>query len=357
MKKIGVMIGHFEPLHLGQVRSVLHSCGQVEQLFLLVTPHPQPNPDFNIALKNKARWLSMAFADLPFVKVALLPNLVKPTFDDVFDKNHDDLDVAEVNAVLGQILQDVPQLRQGLADDEPPILFVDEAHPLAKLDLALPVITTPRQSAFNSIKIHANPALYWDVIHPQARPDYTKTIAIVGGESSGKTTLLHKLANYYGASFSLEMGRIFVETDLGGTELGMQYSDYPLMASDHEQAIRHAKQLATAPLTLVDTDFVTTQAFCEVYEGKTHPFLTACIDEFRLDYTLMLASNVAWVADGMRSLGSDNERQSFEHRLKSIFARHQISPFYIDNPDYHQRFLQAVDFIDKVVFKRYTEKG
>ena len=84
---------------------------------------------------------------------------------------------------------------------------------------------------------------------------------------------------------------------------------YPLMASDHEQALRQAKEKATAPLTLVDTDFVTTQAFCEVYEGKTHPFLTACIDEFRMDYTIMLASNTEWVADGMRSLGQSRATQ------------------------------------------------
>lgn len=47
------------------------------------------------------------------------------------------------------------------------------------------------------------------------------------------------------------MGRVFVETDLGGTG-GYAYDDYPLMASDHEQAIRAAKQLAPAPLTLVN---------------------------------------------------------------------------------------------------------
>lgn len=133
----------------------------------------------------------------------------------------------------------------------------------------------------------------------------------------------------------------------------MQYSDYPLMASDHEQAIRQAKEQATAPLTLIDTDFVTTQAFCEVYEGKSHPFLTACIDEFRLDYTLMLASNTTWVADGMRSLGASEQRQSFENRLKGLFKQHDIATFYIDNPDYHQRFLQAIAFIDNQIFKNY----
>lgn len=346
MQNIGFMIGHFEPLHLGHVQSILHACGQVKQLYLFVTPHPKQNPNFPVKLKDKARWLTQAFADLPFIHTVLLPDVITPTYED----DHNCLNVDNANAILSNLLARFEFLTDS---SDKPILFVDETHPLVNLPLVVPVQTTPRQTTFNSSKIHQNPALHWQAIHPKARPDYTKTIAIVGGESSGKTTLLHKLANHYGASFCLEMGRIFVQTDLGGTELAMQYSDYPLMASDHEQAIRQAKEQATAPLTLIDTDFVTTQAFCEVYEGKSHPFLTACIDEFRLDYTLMLASNTTWVADGMRSLGASEQRQSFENRLKGLFKQHNIATFYIDNPDYHQRFLQAVGFIDNQIFKNY----
>ena len=348
MQSVGFIIGHFEPLHLGHIRTILHASGQVKDLYVLITTHPEPNPNFCIDIKDKARWLSMAFADLPFVHVGLLPDIITPTYED----NHDNLSVADVNQVLANILQRFPALSDA---SQPPVLFVDETHPLVGLSLIVPLVTTPRQHGFNSSKIHNNPALYWSAIHPQARGDYTKTVALVGGESSGKTTLLHKLVNYYGASYALEMGRLFVQTDLGGTELGMQYDDYPLMATDHEQAIREAKRLAPAPLTLVDTDFVTTQAFCEEYEGKTHPFLSACIDEFKVDYTLMLANNTPWVADGMRSLGSDDQRSRFENRLKQIFARHHIKPLLIDSANYHARFLAAVALIDQHIFHHYQD--
>lgn len=335
MTEIGLMIGHFEPFHLGDMRQILHASGQVKDLYVFVTPHPTSNPNFNIQLKDKARWLTTALADLPFIHVELLPDVILPDSD-----NQLELSVAEINTILQQLSAKLPTK---------PVLFLAEDNPLVQLDLIMPIKTMPKQP-FNSKQILSNPALHWSVIHPQCRPSYSKTVAIVGGESSGKTTLLHKLVNYYGASYALEMGRLFVETDLGGTELSMQYSDYPLMASDHEQAIRHAKQIATAPVTFVDTDFVTTQAFCEEYEGKSHPFLTACIDEFKLDYTIMLASNTVWVADGMRSLGSQEQRNRFENRLKSIFSQHHIQPYFIDNADYHQRFLQAVAFIDKHIF-------
>ena len=354
MKEIGLMIGNFEPLHLGHVRSILHASGQVKTLYIFVTPHPKPNPNFTINLKDKARWLTMAFTDLPFIHIELLPDM--PVLDYLDGSITPSVELAvsqqDVDNYLSQLLQRFAYLTE---TGEKPVLFLDEKHPMASLPLTLPVMTTPHQAAFDNAKIHANPALYWSLIHPQARESYTKTITIVGGESSGKTTLLHKLVNYYGASYALEMGRVFVETDLGGTELGMQYDDYPLMATDHEQAIRAATKLAPAPLTLVDTDFVTTQAFCEEYEGQTHPFLTACIDTFKMDYTILLANNTPWVADGMRSLGSQSQRERFENRLKQIFERHQITPHYIDSPDYHERFLQAVALIDKLVFFDYQD--
>ncbi len=340
----GLMIGHFEPLHLGQMRSILAAAGQAKSLHIVIIEHPSPHPDFDISLQDKARWLQMACADLPFIHLHISEEIALPIHDNFTDVA---IDVATTNTKLSHILNELQ-----LSDDT--ALFVADNHPIAqdaiRSQLNIPILTTPLQPEFDSYAIASDPVAHWSAIHPQARGDYTKTIAIVGGESSGKTTLVHKLANYYGASFALEMGRIYVGTDLGGSEIGLQYSDYGPIALDHAEAIRQAKMNATAPLTIVDTDFVTTQAFCEEYEGRTHPFVAACIDEFRLDYTVMLDNNTPWVDDGMRSLGSAEARGRFEQRLLAIFARHHIEPHLIDAPDYDTRYREAVAFIDKHIY-------
>ncbi|WP_366521841.1 multifunctional transcriptional regulator/nicotinamide-nucleotide adenylyltransferase/ribosylnicotinamide kinase NadR [uncultured Psychrobacter sp.] len=340
----GLMIGHFQPLHLGQMRSILAAAGQVKSLYIVITSHPAPHPDFDITLKDKARWLQMACADLPFIHLHISEEIALPIHDDFSDVA---IDVTETQAKLTHIAHELE-----LPDDT--ALFVAENHPIAqeavKSQLSMPVLTTPLQSEFDSYAIASHPIANWAAIHPIARANYTKTVAIVGGESSGKTTLVHKLANYYGASFALEMGRLYVVTDLGGSELGLQYSDYGPIALDHAEAIRQAKINATAPVTIVDTDFVTTQAFCEEYEGRTHPFVDACINEFRLDYTVMLDNNTPWVDDGMRSLGSAEARGRFEQLLLDIFARHNIEPHLIDAPNYDTRYHEAVAFIDKYIY-------
>ncbi|WP_201591550.1 multifunctional transcriptional regulator/nicotinamide-nucleotide adenylyltransferase/ribosylnicotinamide kinase NadR [Psychrobacter fozii] len=354
MYDTGLMIGHFEPLHLGQMRSILYAAGQAKTLHIIVMAHPSPHPNFTITLQDKARWLQMACADLPFIHIHTTNEIELPLHEHLYNANEDvsanddvTIDIAASNAKL-QRLANVLDLPTEA------VLFIAENHPLTQSDvqdqLLLQVVTTPLQPDFDSYEIARDPVAHWSAIHPQARVDYTKTVAIVGGESSGKTTLIHKLANYYGASFALEMGRLYVSTDLGGSEVGLQYNDYGPIALQHAQAIREATANATAPITIVDTDFVTTQAFCEEYENRTHPFVAACIDEFRLDHTIMLDNNTPWIDDGMRSLGTPEARGRFEQRLIDIFARHHIEPYMIDEPDYDARYQQAVLFIDQYIY-------
>lgn len=346
MQKSGLMIGHFEPLHLGHIRSILQASGMVEVLHIVITRHPNPNPAFPVTLQDKARWLQMACSDLPFIKIHILDDFSFPVHDNIEDIT---INIDAYNAKIDYI-KDKFQI------DEDNVLLVTEGHPLSKeavtSTLNTKVVTTPLHPEFDSVAIHYSPIANWDIIHPEARGDYTRTVAIVGGESSGKTTLVHKIANYYGADIALEMGRLYVGSDLGGTEEGLQYSDYAPIALDHAHAVREAVYQAKSPVTIIDTDFVTTQAFCEEYEGRTHPFVTACIDEFRFDHTLFLKNNTPWVDDGMRSLGTDNARDRFEARLTDIFNRHNIKTYPITSPDYFERYQDAIAYIDRHIFNQ-----
>ncbi len=346
MQKSGLMIGHFEPLHLGHIRSILHASSIVEVLHIVITQHPNPNPKFPVTLQDKARWLQMACSDLPFIKIHICDDFSFPVHDSIEDIA---INIDAYNAKINYI-------EDKFAIEEDNVLLVTEGHALSKpavtSALSIDVTTTPLHPEFDSTAIHYNPIENWDIIHPEARGNYTRTVAIVGGESSGKTTLAHKLANYYGADLVLEMGRLYVGTDLGGTEEGLQYSDYGPIALDHAQAMRETLYQAQAPITLVDTDFVTTQAFCEEYEGRAHPFVTACIEEFRFDHTLFLSNNTPWVDDGMRSLGNYNARERFENRLTALFERHNIETHRITSPDYFQRYQEAIAYIDQHVFNK-----
>lgn len=106
----------------------------------------------------------------------------------------------------------------------------------------------------------------------------------------------------------------------------MQYSDYGKIALGHAQydfAVKYANKVA-----FIDTDFVSTQAFCLKYEGQEHPFVQALIDEYRFDLVILLEDNTPWVADGLRSLGSSVIAE-FQTLLVSLLRENEIDFVHI----------------------------
>ncbi len=59
------------------------------------------------------------------------------------------------------------------------------------------------------------------------------------------------------------------------------------IALGHAQYIDFAVKYANK-VAFIDTDFVSTQAFCLKYEGREHPFVQALIDEYRFDLVILL---------------------------------------------------------------------
>lgn len=328
---IGLLVGQFEPLHLGHLQDINVAAGRCDTLHIIITPSEHQNKTKR-TLQDKARWVQVACAHFDFVKVHTSSSLELPIKGDYVRG------VLPDRLMIEQVLTKVVDDSAGRAKV---IMFAkDNANDESTLAI----------NEYDELDISTDPILHFDKLAPSAKSDYVQTVCIVGGESSGKTTLVHKLANHYGATVALEMGRLYTHSDLGGTEIGLQYSDYVPIAINHAQAIRHAKIHATAPIVLVDTDFATTQAFCEEYENRTHPVVATLTDEIRMDLTIYLDNNVKWVADGMRRLGSQKQRSRFANRLLTVLDRHDIKPVMIDDADYHQRYLQAVSLIDDKIF-------
>ena len=335
-----VLIADFSPLTLIHLDDIHHAGGHADTLHLIVrTPAIRPLPSGRTpTLADAVRWVQVACQDYPFVKVHTWASLgVDDSALGVADFDYQTCHQASTaEHTIGQLHA---ILADKLASDHL-LIFIKQG-----ADLSHRALRTLAPHPYDDLAIHEKPLTHFHKLHPACRAFYTQTVCIVGGESSGKTTLLHKLANHYGASFALEIGRLYTHTHLGGSELALQYSDYTPIATRHAMAISDACAQACAPVTLIDTDFITSQAFCEVYEKRTHPVLTALADEMRMDFTIYLDNNVAWVADGMRRLGGD-ARTAFASHLLALFEQHQIPVHIIDDADYHKRYLQAVALID-----------
>ena len=197
-------------------------------------------------------------------------------------------------------------------------------------------------------QIRENPFRYWEYIPTEVKPFFVRTVAVLGGESSGKSTLVNKLANIFNTTSAWEYGRDYVFSHLGGDEMALQYSDYDKIALGHAQYIDFAVKYANK-VAFIDTDFVTTQAFCKKYEGREHPFVQALIDEYRFDLVILLENNTPWVADGLRSLGSSVDRTEFQSMLVEMLEANNVEYVHVEESDYDSRFLRCVELVKKMM--------
>lgn len=325
--RIGILMAEFAPLHLGHLADINYAAGQVDTLHIVITPCPAPHGRKIPTLQDVTRWLQNSCQDFGFVKIHHTDSLALPKFDAHFDYTKDTQGQDSLTAVIQALGLDTPEIFSKTATDP---------------KLALP------KTPYDTLAIKTQVLRHFACLAPACRYFYTHTLAVVGGESSGKTTLVHKLKNHYGTSVALEMGRLYSDSHLGGSELALQYSDYTPIATLHAHAIDTARLSATAAVTLIDTDFVTTQAFCETYEGRSNPVVEAYIQDYRLDSTLYLDNNVKWVADGTRRLGGSH-RTAFAEKLLSLYEKYDIDLYKIDHPDYHIRYEQAVAYIEHLL--------
>ncbi|EDK14227.1 nicotinamide-nucleotide adenylyltransferase [Haemophilus influenzae 22.4-21] len=73
------------------------------------------------------------------------------------------------------------------------------------------------------------------------------------------------------------------------------------------------------------------------------------IKEYPFDVTILLKNNTEWVDDGLRSLGSQKQRQQFQQLLKKLLDKYKVPYIEIESPSYLDRYNQVKAVIEKVL--------
>ncbi|PWC17159.1 multifunctional transcriptional regulator/nicotinamide-nucleotide adenylyltransferase/ribosylnicotinamide kinase NadR [Brenneria roseae subsp. roseae] len=343
-KKIGVVFGKFYPLHTGHIYLIQRACSQVDELHVILGyDEPRDRLLFENSsmsqqptVSDRLRWLLQTFKYQKNIRIHAFNEQGMEPYPhgwDVWSKGIQTFMQGkniEPNFVYTSEEQDAPQYRK---------------------HLGIETILIDPQRSFMSIsgsQIRHDPFRYWEYIPTEVKPFFVRTVAILGGESSGKSTLVNKLANIFNTTSAWEYGRDYVFSHLGGDEMALQYSDYDKIALGQAQYIDFAVKYANK-VAFIDTDFVTTQAFCKKYEGREHPFVQALVDEYRFDLVILLENNTPWVADGLRSLGSSSARQEFQNLLKTMLAENNIQYVHVKESDYDTRFLRCVELVQQML--------
>ena len=202
----------------------------------------------------------------------------------------------------------------------------------------------------SSTNIRNYPAKYWDYIPRICRPYYVKKVLILGGESTGKSTLVENLSIAYNTNFVSEVGRDTCEY-AGG-------EDFMIAEDMYENLLRQKVNMMDAikdsnRIIFVDTDCLTTLFYSNFLLKKGSTDLTKCknlakainsINEW--DLVLFLEPDIKFVQDGTRNEEIHANRTKYSEQIKNILDSNGII-YHCINGSYLNRFDTAKKLIEE----------
>jgi len=205
--------------------------------------------------------------------------------------------------------------------------------------------------------VRKDPFSHWQYLPREVSPYFTKRIAIVGAESTGKSTLAKNLAEYFNTVVVPEYARIYLESLAEKDEpRSTQYSDIELF-SDGQMASETALTPKANRIMICDTEPLTTLVWSQTLYGDVPASVKEHADTVDYDLYILAGADVPWVPDVHRQWDTEskqNRRSAFEHRLKGeLLARNK--PFVeITGDNFDDRFEQAKKAIEDKIFKGRT---
>jgi NadR type nicotinamide-nucleotide adenylyltransferase len=142
-----------------------------------------------------------------------------------------------------------------------------------------------------------------------------KRIALIGPESSGKTTLCRQLANYFNTHWVPEYARSYIEN------LNRAYTSDDILLIAKEQFKTEESLMQTANnLLFTDTEFINAKVWCEDVFGFCPDWILRKVTEKKYDLFLLTKPDLPWEKDAVRE--NPNRRDYFyELYLKEIETR------------------------------------
>jgi len=325
----GLVLGKFYPLSKGHQYLIETARRQCRVLYVAIGSRA----DETIPPQIRASWIREIYPD---VKAVVQPNTLPYVPEECASPR-------EFYAIWTKALQEVCDGRS------PDALFSSEDYgPITAEYLGCEHVMVDRQRAavpISATKVRANPFACWEFLDPVVRRYFTKTVCVIGPESTGKSTLCEKLARHFNTTWQPEWAREY----LG--ERHCEFPDMEIIARGHFG--EHEKYKAAADKILfMDTDAITTMVYSQHYYNRVPEYVRLMADRIQefVDLYLFTDIDVPWVPDTSRDLGEPCLREKLKADLLRELERRGL-PYVMIRGNWEERFARAVSAIENRFLK------
>jgi HTH-type transcriptional repressor of NAD biosynthesis genes len=304
MSKIGVTVGKFMPLHKGHELMIEMAASQLDELIVIVSSEPRKHSGMIFNLDHRYNIIKEKYAGRNITVVKYSDDIGDPIEVDVHGTATDNsfweswINVFKIFA---------PDATHFVSSDR----YGKQA--AKRLGITWLAIDPDRELVdISATRIRANPMKEWQYIAKEFRPDYAKTIVVVGPESCGKSTLVKDLGKAWGSPAVPEYGRIMTEI-IGD---GAWHLEHFYEIVRRQQAMNKiAAQQSTNGLVFIDTEAYTTALYALEYLNENSETLRSISISEQFDLVIVVSPDLPWVDDGSRVMPDQDKRQEFFEML------------------------------------------
>lgn len=227
-------------------------------------------------------------------------------------------------------------------------IYVKKYAEILKCNYFIPDVERSKYN-ISSTKIYSNGLKYYDLLAEVSKPHFNKTVLFIGPESTGKTTLVKRLSEYFKGEYIEEYHRIYKLESIEKFKrkpAEWDEKDFEKSAKKHDEMIKSALK-NPCKLLFIDTDAMITEMYLENDLNGKSDYLNSLASEQKFDLILYLDyKQTCWVDDGVRFLGAVNERERVSKIIKQKLRDYGREYVILENNEgYEKRFDNVVQII------------
>lgn len=354
---IGVFFGTLAPMHVGHQAEIYKATALNDGVVVIASGYTGDRGDqMGLPVEKRFRYLREAFSDESDIKIDYINEDNMPQMPDGWD---------EWTRTL------VATVKRNIVNQDAKITFyTGEPDYKVELEKRLPQTGQFKVSLMDrtvlkisATEIRKDPIANWDYINRVFRRHFTKKVTVMGSASTGKSTLVRRLARTSNSPFSEEYAREYQErSNVSDDELIVK--DYiRLIQGQYDANSREINSPANNGLTIFDTDAMVTKVYADMWldeadRAQLQPLFDNTISEEQIDLILVIPPVTPYVDDGFRNMSTADEasRWAFHRALMRVIDEYGFMDKVVlldakgdsDDPyGYYARYLQALDAIQE----------